>query len=93
MGLPLQGCEMKKVKRGPAAGDGDDEDDLWGDTNGWGHNSDGEADAPPVPARDDEDVSMETWIIMELCNRGSLRVRRSLTLPGPDPDLCPGPLP
>ena len=68
----LQGCEMKRVTRSP--GDGDDEDDLWGDTNGWGHDSDEETESAPAPGRADKDVSMETWIIMELCNRGSLRV-------------------
>ena len=51
----------------------DDEDDLWGESNGW-HDSDGDASVGPLPPVDSEDVTMETWIIMELCNRGSLRV-------------------
>lgn len=72
--FPLQGSEMKRVKPGPGDEDGEEDLDLWGETNGWGHDSDGEEDVAPLPTRNGADVSMETWIIMELCNRGSLRV-------------------
>ncbi len=62
---------MKRMK----PDSGDDDEDLWGASNGWGDDSDEDASGSPLPTANGEDVSMETWIIMELCNRGSLRVR------------------
>ncbi len=61
---------MKRIK----PDSGDDDEDLWGASNGWDDDSDEDASHSPLPTATGEDVSMETWIIMELCNRGSLRV-------------------
>ena len=72
----LQGSEMKRMK----PDSGDDDEDLWGASNGWGDDSDEDASGSPLPTANGEDVSMETWIIMELCNRGSLRVSACATL-------------
>ena len=66
----MQGLELKRVSEG----DEDDEMELWAETNGWGHGSD-EAGAAKTALPSSDDVSMETWVIMELCNRGSLQVR------------------
>ena len=66
---------MKRVK----PDSGDDDEDLWGASNGWGDDSDEDSSGTPLAAPNGEDVSMETWIIMELCNRGSLRVLACLT--------------
>ena len=65
----LQGSEMKRMK----PDSGDDDEDLWGASNGWDDSDEDDPDTP-LPTPNGEDVSMETWIIMELCNRGSLRV-------------------
>ncbi len=63
----MQGLELKRV----SGGDDDDEAELWAETNGWVHGSDEGGAAKTAPPSDD--VSMETWVIMELCNRGSLQ--------------------
>ena len=63
-----QGLDIQTLSGGAA----DDEADLWATSDGWDDAND-EVEAGETPLMSGgEDVSMETWVIMELCTRGSL---------------------